>query len=175
MFARFAAGFVLAIGLAAPALAHGPARLKTEQSVVLDAPVAEVWSVVGNFSDPSWDPSTESFTQAKNEKGATRERVLKTGGAVTEELMRLDPAKHAISVRFVSDNIAAVKASNYAAHITLKEEGGKTRVDWRGAFYRAFPQNDPPADLNDEASTEAVRAHHQAGLDALAARFGKVN
>lgn len=175
MFARMAAGFVLAMSLAAPVLAHGPARLKTEQSVVLDAPVAEVWAVVGNFSDPSWDPSTKSFSAAANEKGATRTRVMTSGGEVTEELMKLDPAKHAISVRFVSDNVEAVKASNYASHITLKDEGGKTRVDWRGAFYRAFPQNDPPADLNDDASTEAVRAHHQAGLDALAARFGKVN
>lgn len=175
MIARLAAGLVLALGLTTAALAHGPARLKTEQSVLLNAPVEEVWEVVGNFSDPSWDPSTASFSQAANEKGATRERELTSGAKVTEELMRRDPAKHAISTRFTADNIEAVKASNYASHITLKDEGGKTRVDWRGAFYRAFPQNEPPADLNDEASIEAVKAHHQAGLDALAARFGKAD
>lgn len=173
---RLAAGLVMAcsVAISGAALAHGPARLKTEASVLLNAPVAEVWAVVGNFADPSWDPSTASFTAPTGaEKGATRERVLQSGATVTEELMKRDEAKHAISTRFVTDNIEAVKASNYASHITLKEEGGKTRVDWRGAFYRAFPQNEPPADLNDEASTAAVQAHHQAGLDALATRFGK--
>lgn len=173
MFTKFAMGFVLALGLAVPAMAHGPARLKTEQSVLLNAPIEEVWAVVGNFTDPSWDPSTESVVATGQEKGATRERTLKAGGSVTEELMKLDPAKHAISVRFIADNIEAVKASNYASHITLKDESGKTLVNWKGAFYRAFPQNEPPADLNDEASTAAVEAHHQAGLDALAERFGK--
>ena len=173
MFAKFAMGFVLALGLAAPVMAHGPARLKTEQTVLLDAPVEEVWQVVGNFLDPSWDPSTESVEASSAEKGATRKRTLKVGGTVTEELMKLDPAKYAISTRFVEDNIEAVKASNYASHITLKDEGGKTLVSIKGAFYRAFPQNEPPADLNDEASTAAVEAHHQAALDALADRFGK--
>lgn len=172
---RLTAGLVLAcsVAIGGAALAHGPARLKTEASVLLNAPVSEVWEVVGNFADPSWDPSTTSVSAAGNEKGATRERVLTSGTTVTEELMKRDEAKYAISTRLVTDNIEAIKASNYASHITLKDEAGKTRVNWRGAFYRAFPQNEPPADLNDEASTAAVEAHHQAGLDALVARFGK--
>lgn len=173
MFARFAMGVVMAISLGAPAFAHGPARLKTEQTVLLAAPIEEVWKAVGDFADASWDPATESVTAKGTQKGDTRARKLTNGQLVTEELMKIDPAKYAISVRYVEDNIEALKASNYASHITLKEEGGKTQFNLRGAFYRAFPQNDPPAALNDEASTAAVEAYHQAALDALAARFGK--
>ena len=70
------------------------------------------------------------------------------------------------------DNLDYVKATNYALHITIKDEGGKAVVDLKGAFYRAFPLNDPPADQNDEASTAAVEALHQSMIDALVARFG---
>lgn len=173
-FANFALGATLALGLAGAAQAHGPARLKTEQSVVLNAPVADVWAVVGNFADMSWFPGTESVTAHGTEKGALRERKLTGGVTVEEELMKFDPAKYAISTRFTADNIEVLKATNYASHMTLKDEGGKTKLDWKGAFYRAFPQNEPPADLNDDASTKAVEAYHQAGIDALVERFGKV-
>ena len=54
----------------------------------------------------------------------------------------------------------------------IKDEGGKAKVDLKAAYYRAFPQNDPPADLNDEASTAAVEALSQQMIDALVARFG---
>jgi len=172
--ALLAAGILALAGLATPASAHGPARLKTEQSVLLAAPVTEVWQVVGDFSDMSWYPGSGAITVTGEGKGATRTREI-AGRTVTEELMRHDAAKHAISTRLVADDLAVVKASNYASHITLKDEGGRTRVDWKGAFYRGFPQNEPPADLDDAASTASVEAHHQAGLDALAARFGKAD
>lgn len=158
--------------MAAPALAHGPSRLKTDQSVKLNATVEEVWAVVGSFSDMSWYPGVASVEASGSEKGATRIRKMQDGTEVKEELLKLDPAKHAISVRLTEDNLAAVQATNYAAHIVVKDEGGKAVLDWKGAFYRAFPQNDPPADQNDEAATAAITALHQKGIDALVARFG---
>lgn len=162
---------ILAMGASA-ALAHGPSRLKTEQTVLLNAPVAEVWAAIGNFADMSWFPGTLSTLAEGDQKGAMRKRTLEGGIEIEEELLKIDADKYAISTRLVADNLEAVKATNYASHITLKDEGGKTRLNWRGAFYRAFPQNDPPADLNDDASTAAVEALHQTAIDALVARFG---
>ena len=40
-------------------------------------------------------------------------------------------------------------------------------VEWRGAFYRGFMNNDPPPELNDEAAKKAVSGVYRAGLDAL--------
>lgn len=160
------------LAIAGAAEAHGPSRLKTEQQVTLNATPDEVWAVIGDFGDFSWYPGVVSVEATGTEKGATRVRVMEDGTTVTEELLRVDPAKHAISTRLVEDNLDLVKATNYASHITLKDEGGKAVLDWRGAFYRGFPQNDPPADLNDDASTASVLEVQQRGIDALVERFG---
>ncbi|WP_283179693.1 SRPBCC family protein [Gemmobacter sp. 24YEA27] len=158
--------------LAGTAQAHGPSRLKSEQSVLLNASPEEVWAVIGSFSDMTWLPSVTSITATGAEKGATRVRVLDSGVSINEELLKIDPAKFAISTRLTEDNLDYIKATNYALHITIKDEGGKARVELKSAFYRAFPQNDPPADLNDDASTAAVEALGQQMIEALVARFG---
>lgn len=158
--------------LAGVAQAHGPSRLKTDQTVLLDATTDEVWAVIGTFEDMAWLPGVTSVEAAGTEKGATRTRTMDSGVVVTEELLRIDPAKHALSIRLTEDNLDYVKATNYALHITMTDVDGKASVDVKGAFYRAFPLNDPPADQNDEASTAAVEALHQTLIDALVARFG---
>ena len=158
--------------LAGMAQAHGPSRLKTDQSVTLNASPDEVWAVIGTFQDMGWLPGVTGIEATGNEKGATRTRTMESGLVVKEELLKLDPAKRAISIRLAEDNLDYVKATNYALHITIKDEGGKAVVDLKGAFYRAFPLNDPPVDQNDEASTAAVEALHQSMIDALVARFG---
>jgi len=32
--------------------------------------------------------------------------------------------------------------NNYSSTITVKDVGGKTEVEWKGAFYRGFMNND---------------------------------
>lgn len=168
------ARLAVVLGLLLPGIAsaHGPSRLKTEQVVTLAAPVDEVWAVIGDFKDMSWYPGVASVEATGDEKGATRTRTMENGKVIQEELLKLDPQKHAISVRFVTDDLEVVKATNYASHITLADKDGKTELVWKGAFYRGFPNNEPPADLNDEAATKSVEALHQAGIDALVERFG---
>lgn len=156
------------------AQAHGPVRLKTEQSVTLNAPVADVWAVIGNFDDMSWFPGVARVAATGTDKGATRLRTMDDGQTINEELLKRLPEKYAISTLFLDTNLEMVKATNYASHITLKDEGGKTLLTWKGAFYRGFPQNEPPEDLNDDAAVASVEALHQTGIDALVARFGKV-
>ena len=46
-------------------------------------------------------------------------------------------------------------------------DDGHSLVEWRGAFYRGYPNNDPPEELNDEAAIKAVTGVYRAGLDHL--------
>ena len=47
----------------------------------------------------------------------------------------------------------------------LRSGGANTAiVEWRGAFYRAYPNNDPPPDKNDEAAVKAVTGVYRSGL-----------
>ncbi|MEZ5797679.1 MAG: SRPBCC family protein [Paracoccaceae bacterium] len=167
-----AAALAFAGALAGPATAHGPSRLKTDQAVTLAASAEEVWAALGSFEQMDWVPGVTSIEATGNEKGATRVRTMADGMVVNEELLKLDAAKMAISIRLTEDNLDYVKATNYALHITVKDEGGKAVVGLKGAFYRAYPQNDPPADQDDAASTASVEALHQGLIDALVARFG---
>ena len=59
--------------------------------------------------------------------------------------------------------------TNYTSTITVSGEGNQSTVEWRGAFYRGFPNNDPPPDQNDEAAVKAVTAVYQSGLANLKA------
>ena len=64
--------------------------------------------------------------------------------------------------------------TNYSSHLTVTPNAaGGSHIEWRGAFYRGYPNNDPPPELNDEAAIAAVTGVYQAGLDALVARFGQ--
>ena len=70
-------------------------------------------------------------------------------------------------------DVAVLPVTNYAATLCVNDEGGKAKVVWKGGFYRGYPNNDPPAELNDEAATAAVTGIYQGGLDALAEKFGR--
>ena len=69
--------------------------------------------------------------------------------------------------------VTVLPVTNYASTICVKDEGGKALVSWKGGFYRGYPNNEPPAGQDDEAANAAVSGIYQAGLDALAERFGK--
>ena len=57
--------------------------------------------------------------------------------------------------------------NNYSSSISVKGEGDKSTVEWKGAFYRGFMNNDPPPELSDEAAVKAIKGVYRAGLDAL--------
>jgi hypothetical protein len=46
----------------------------------------------------------------------------------------------------------------------VRAEGSQSVVEWRGAFYRGHPNNDPPPDQNDEAAVRAITGVYQSGL-----------
>lgn len=175
-----ALGAVLALtGMAG---AHGPSRLKTEKTVTLDATPAEVWEVIGRFDDMSWHPVVASTAMTPEGAAAdvpdesTRVLTLNGNGAptITEQLMAIDNDKMMYKYMITEVDTAVLPVTNYSSTLQVSDKDGKAEVLWKGGFYRGFPNNEPPAELNDDAAIAAVDGVYQAGLDALAERFGRV-
>ena len=93
--------------------------------------------------------------------------------AIAEVLYKYDATKMTYSYRITEVAVEVLPVTNYSSHLTVKPlDGGGSLVEWRGAFYRGYPNNDPPPELNDEAAIAAVTGVYQEGLDALVDRFG---
>ncbi|MBW4985788.1 SRPBCC family protein [Mameliella sp. CS4] len=166
---------IMAPGLA---LAHGPTRQKITVTTEVAAPPAEVWAAIGNFQDMSWHPAVASQSgEGGNAIDATRQLYLSDQGAegpmISEILYKFSDEKMSYSYRITDVAVEVLPVTNYSSHLTVKPlDGGGSLVEWRGAFYRGYPNNDPPEELNDAAAIAAVTAVYQAGLDALVERFG---
>lgn len=178
-----AAALGAVVALAGAAQAHGPARLKVELTEVLDATPAEVWAVIGKFDDMSWHPAVASTemtpegARADQPEVSTRVLHLKADQGdptITEKLMGIDPDKMSYKYMIEQVDVAVLPVTNYASTIQIKDKDGKAEVHWKGGFYRGYPNNDPPAGQTDEDAINAVTGIYQAGLDALAEKFGKV-
>lgn len=158
------------------ALAHGPTRQKVTLTTEVAAAPAEVWEAVGDFQDMSWHPAVHDTSgEGGNEIDATRVLTLGEAGGptISEILYKYSDEKMSYSYRITDVLVEVLPVTNYSSHLTVKpRDGGGSIVEWRGAFYRGYPNNDPPPELNDEAAIEAVSAVYRAGLDALAEKFG---
>ncbi|WP_077033157.1 SRPBCC family protein [Pelomonas sp. KK5] len=153
--------------LAGPALAHGPTRQKVIESVTIAVPPDRVWALVGNFDAlKDWHPAiAESPATQGNTVGSVRSLTLKGGGALTETLERYDGPGMKYSYR--AKDGGALPVTNYTSTLSVSAvEGdpGKSLVEWRGAFYRGHPGNEPPPELNDDAAIAAITAVYQSGL-----------
>jgi hypothetical protein len=162
-----AASSLLWIGLAE---AHGPTRQKTTESIEINTSPDAVWAVVGDFAHPEkWLPMVESTTaQGGNEKGATRELKLKSGGVLKEELKDYDASKKSLKYKTVDPTDPKVlPVNNYASEIVVEPTAGGSKVEWKAAYYRWFLNNNPPEDQNEEAANSAVSKLYKEGLSNL--------
>ncbi|MDO6585322.1 SRPBCC family protein [Salipiger sp. 1_MG-2023] len=172
-----ATGAVLAL-LPGAALAHGPTRQKITLTAEVSADPAEVWAIIGNFQDMGWHPAVVSQEgQGGNDIDATRSLYLSDAGRegprIEEVLYKYSAENMSYSYRITDVAVEVLPVTNYSSHLTVTpRDGGGSVVEWRGAFYRGYPNNDPPPELNDEAAIAAVSAVYQAGLDALVETFG---
>lgn len=164
------------VALPGMALAHGPSRQKIALTTEVAAAPEEVWATIGNFQDMSWHPAVHSTTgEGDNNIDATRLLVLgqEGGPTIAEMLYKYDAAKMTYSYRITDVAVEVLPVTNYSSHLTVTpRDGGGSKIEWKGAFYRGYPNNDPPPELNDEAAIAAVTGVYQAGLDALVAKFG---
>ncbi len=167
------------------ASAHGPVRGKLTATANVAADAEKVWEVISNYDDLSWLPPAKSVTADKgNDKGSVRVITLKDGGTITEELKKYDADKMTYKYKITDmstvktikhagqdEDIPVLPVDNYAATLTVKDKGGKSIVTWVATYYRGYANNNPPAELNEEAADEAVTAVLKAGLANLMKKF----
>lgn len=151
--------------------AHGPTRQKVTETIEIQASPEEVWAVMGNFATAdTWLPMVESSeASGGNDKGATRILNLGGGAKIYETLKKHSDEKMSYSYKIPNKthDVAILPVNNYSSTISVKASGDASIVTWKGAFYRGYPNNDPPPELNDEAAVKAVTAVYQAGLAGL--------
>lgn len=162
--------------------AHGPVRAKMTATVTIDAPAAKVWDAIKNYDDMSWLPAVRSVTgEGTNNKGAIRTLHLVSGGTITEELKAYDAAKFTYKYKITEmsstgtikhagqdEHLPVLPVGNYAAELSVTDKGGKAEVEWVATYYRAYVNNNPPAELNEEAADKAVSGVLTSGLESLA-------
>ncbi|WP_299963679.1 SRPBCC family protein [uncultured Roseobacter sp.] len=167
---------IAATALPGLVLAHGPTRQKVTLTTEVAADPADVWAAIGDFQDMSWHPAVHAST-GENGNDIDATRVLTLGAAdgptISEILYKFSDEKMSYSYRITDVKVEVLPVTNYSSHLTVKPRAdGGSIVEWRGAFYRGYPNNDPPEELNDAAAIAAVTGVYQAGLDALTAKFG---
>ena len=167
------------------AQAHGPVRGKMTATVTIDAPADKVWDVIKNYDDMSWHPAIKDTKADKgNEDGSIRVLTLKDGGTITEELKNHDDKKMAYKYKITEmssvktiqhagqdEEVPVLPVDNYAATLSVKDKGGKSVVTWVATYYRAYVNNNPPEELNEEAADKGVTGVLKSGLVALLQKF----
>ena len=158
--------------------AHGPVRQKAEEEITINAPADKVWAIVKNYDDMSWLPGIKS-TQADNgnNKGSIRVLTLKDGGTITEELKKYDDKKMSYAYKITEmstaktithagaeEKVPVLPVDNYAATLEVESKGDASLVSWKAAYYRAYMNNNPPEEMNEEAANKAVTEILKSGL-----------
>ena len=158
--------------------AHGPVRQKAEEQITINAPAEKVWSIIQNFGDMSWHPDIFNTTsEGGNKKGATRVLTLKDGGTIKEELKKYDETKMSYAYKITEmstaktiihagaeEKVPVLPVDNYSATIEVEAKGDTSVVNWTAGYYRAYTNNNPPAEMNEEAANAAVAAVLKTGL-----------
>ncbi len=148
------------------AQAHGPTRQKMIVKQEIAAPPQAVWDRVKNFHDMSWHPAVvKTEGEGGNTIGSTRLLTLGNGGQILEKLEKYNDEKHSFFYRIESVDVKVLPVTNYSSWFSIKEtENGGSLVTWKGAFYRGYPNNNPPPELDDQAAKDAVKGVYEGGL-----------
>jgi carbon monoxide dehydrogenase subunit G len=161
------------------AFAHGPVRQKAQEEIVINAPAEKVWGIIKDYGDMSWHPGISSVSNKDgNKKGAVRVLTLASGGTITEELKKYDEAKMSYAYKITEmstdktithagaeEHVPVLPVHDYAASIDVEAQGAnQAKVSWKAAYYRAYMNNDPPAEMNEEVANKAVENVLKTGL-----------
>lgn len=160
-------GLIGLLLIPALASAHGPSRLKVTKDIEINASPDKVWAVIADFcAIQEWHPAVEKCeTSGGTEKGTTRVLTLGNGESFTEELLSHDPEGMSYGYRITEPNHDAVPVGTYGSTISVSAgDNGGAVLNWKGFFYRAYPNNDPPPELSDEAAMDAVTNIYDTGM-----------
>ncbi|SPH24906.1 hypothetical protein DEA8626_03940 [Defluviimonas aquaemixtae] len=164
--------------LVLPTLA--PAQETAEYQVTLSEDIAaapaDVWAVIGDFQDMSWHPAVVATEgEGGSEPGATRVLTVgQVGGpTISETLEDYDAGAMTYAYTITETPPEVLPVSDYSSRITvMAADGGGSTVEWSGTFKRYDTSAEPAEGQTDDAATAAATAVYQAGLEALAAKFG---
>lgn len=159
---------LLALGLTTNAFAHGPTRQKVVETITIKVSPQKAWAMVGDYNGlPNWFSAIEKSTATNgNTVGSIRTLSLKGGGEVIEELEGWDAGTMMFKYRMKKGDLPV---TNYASsmHVTAGDTPDTSVVEWKGSFYRGYPNNNPPPELSDEAAVKAITDVYRAGLAQL--------
>ena len=137
-------------------------------STIVDAPAAQVWSVIRDFNGlPSWTPFVADSRIEQNAKaeqiGCVRNFRMKDGGQIRERLLALSDYDFSM-VYAILDSPMAVE--NYVATLKLMPitDGDRSYAEWSAEF-DCRPERE--ADLVNQIGRNVFLA----GLKALQMRF----
>ncbi len=136
--------------------AHGPSRQKVSESIIINAPASDVWKIVSNFKEFTWNENIKDVSSDGDQVGSERVIKFKSGEIIKQKLEKIDDKKMMINWRIIETDNKVLPVNSYAAKIFIKPEGQKTSVLYKTGFYRGFMGNDPPPELNDENSKKLV-------------------
>jgi len=162
---------LLLVSIAVTSHAHGPTRQKVTESVDIALPATQVWEVIKDFGNADWLPMVQSTeSDGGNDDGATRILTLGPDIKVYESLKKYNADKMMYSYKIPdkTHDVKILPVNNYSSSIAVTaNDDNSSTVTWKGAFYRGYPNNDPPEELNDEAALKAVTDLYKAGLSHL--------
>jgi mxaD protein len=148
--------------------AHGPSRLKANETITLKAGPDAVWAMVKDFTRlQAWHPAIESSSAtAGSDVGSVRTLKVKGGGEVVEKLEAISDAER--SLTYTAQDGGALPVSKYKSTITVKPaDGGGSLVEWKGVFFRADASETPAAGKDDDAASNTIKAVYTDGLNNL--------
>lgn len=163
---------VIGTGISLGAAAHSASRQKIVLSTDIHASAAEVWKLVGDFNAwQRWLPMVEATREAGDGHSAEARRTLvlkESGSRIVESLDMIDDGAMTLKYRIREVDTNVFPVNTYSSTIVVKSIGpNDAKVEWRGAYFRADQNFDPPAKFNDDAATEAVSQLYSAGLNNL--------
>ena len=167
-------GFLASMVLLAAAQGCGPTRLKVTESVALDLPPAQVWAMIGDFQDMSWDRETVATTGFGGNEAdkASRTITLRNGATFGESLYKYDAEAMSYSYHIDTIDVERLPVQNVSATIEIvpQDGGAKSLVRWRGAFYRSLVPGEPAPDVADANAAKAMADYLRQGLSGLKAK-----
>ena len=102
------------------------------------------------------------------------EKLQNNETAIKQKLENYNAEKMMYKTSITEVDIKSFPVSTYTANISVKRnDDGTATVLWKGAFYRAYVNNDPPPELNEAAAIKTVKEFFQVGLNNLKKKIEK--
>ncbi|MHA1538316.1 MAG: SRPBCC family protein [Alphaproteobacteria bacterium] len=127
------------------------------RSVTLNAAPGDVWALIGGFQSlPDWHPAVETSTR-EDIGGVEHRRLGLAGGG---ELLEKNLGSDTMSIGYEIIE-SPLPVADYKATISVADAGGKAVVVWASTY-----------EGTADGADDIIAGIYQAGLDALAAKFG---